>query len=223
MKGSQNHAPSSSDLRYQQLSQLIKRYELGAITHQQFEQIKTEILLGESVPRSLQPSRIELIVATYSKLGEIQASMENLLERSASPRHGIIDGALILKSSTGAVRIRSIAGLSRARDTGVSPVFISLCSLLFPVGAFQIDSSGVGWDEALDYMERRGVKDVELRDFGGGLPRSSQSISILYWSFGADEIAGAFRGFDHFARRILTDVVADALTDLLSNSTSAER
>jgi hypothetical protein len=218
LNGDQNHMPESPDPRYEHLSKLLTRYELGSITHEQFERSKKEILLGETSSQLLQSPRIELIVATFATLSQLQPSLDSLIDYADSSPRGIIDGALIFKSSNGSVRVRSIAGLTRTRQPGVSSVILPVCSLLFPIDTIQVDWSGNEWQEIVDYMGRRGIADDDLRHFGEGLRRRSKSIAVVYWSDLADELAGVIHGFDDFARRIFANSVADALTEILNDT-----
>jgi len=215
LNGSHNEPSEAPNERYLQLSQLVQQYELGAVSHRQFERIKKGILLGETLSPDLRSPRMEMIVATYSQPDHVETSLESVLTLSKESEDAIIDGALLLRSRSAPVRIRSIAGLTRTPETGGMSVIICLCSLLFAPGAIQVDSNQAGWSESIGHMARHGIADTGLRKLGEGLPSGSQSISVVYWSSKADEIASAFLGFDDFARRILDDVVVDALTEVL--------
>ena len=215
MKGNQNHVRESMDLRYERLSELVKSYEIGSITQKQFELQKREILLGEVGPYRHHASSIELIVTTYSNLDHLESSVNDLLALPDTARQGIIDGAMILKTTQATVRLRSISGLTRSPESRRLPIVVSVASLLFPVESIRVDSAGSGWKEALEYLPRLGVGDADLRRFGDGLRKGSRSLVVLYWSSRADEIAQAFHGFNDFVRRMLDDDIVDALTALL--------
>jgi len=212
---SHNEPPEAPLPRLQRLSQLIERYELGAVTHQEFEQIKKGILLGESHSPSHRSPQTEMIVATYSQSNHLDGSLQRILTLPKESQDAIIDGALLLRARSGTVRIRSIAGLTRTPETNGMSVIICLCSLLFEPRTIQIDSNQAGWSQSLGHMGRHGIVNSSLKKLGEGVPNGSQSISVVYWSSRADEIAASFMGFDDFARRILDDAVVDALTEVL--------
>jgi hypothetical protein len=210
-----NEPPDAPKPRFQRLSELIERYELGAVTHQEFEQLKKDILLGEARSPNVRSPRTEIIVATYSQPDHLDDSVQRILTIPKESQDAIIDGALILRGPSGAVRIRSIARLTRTPETNGMSVIICLCSLLFEPGTIQIDSNQAGWSRSLGHMARRGITNGNLKKLGESIPNGSQSIALVYWSSKADEIAAAFLGFDGFARRILDDAIADALTEVL--------
>lgn len=199
----------ASDQRYQRLSRLVEQYELGRISHWEFEQAKKEILLEQGPLEHQRPAPIEIFVATYSHTAKLGPSLHELRRLAGTHQADIIDAATVTHSHSGRNRVRSLAGISSSNPV----VIIVLCSLLFPIDSIDIEPSSSGWSQWLSYMEQCGIADPILRGLGEALPSGSTSVLVVYKSAVADIAAGAFQGFDSFARRILSDEIIAALQD----------
>lgn len=223
MSGSHSHASNEADPRRQQLAELVEWYELGAVTHEEFERRKQDILLSDAGNQVPARPRAELIVATYLTRDQLQLSLEHLLTLSNAPHEALIDGAVFLRSGTGKVSVRAIAGLTRASDSDKLSVIVCLGGLLLSPEALQVDAAKPGWRESLRYMADLGLADSSLRQLGESVPHGAPSIAVMYWPSTADEIAAAFVGFDSFARRILSEPVVTALGGVLSQTSAEDR
>ncbi len=195
----------SSDSRYERLSRLVEQYELGQVTHVEFEQKKRRILLRQPVLAEPQHITFELLVATFTNMLEQQKSL-HALQAVFLPRRGsIIDAALASSDARAKIHVREIPGMTRS---GSPSVIMCICGMMFPSKSVDAGPPDVDWKDALDFVAQRGIADPVLRSLGSTLPSGSITVLVVYRSSVADVVASAFGGFDSFFRRILKDDIS---------------
>lgn len=216
MDKSRFHLPNSTESRYERLSRLVQQYELGEITHEAFQRAKREVLLGQATHEAPDLVPIELLIAAYSRRPRtgLTPSVEALRAFVEPNGTNVLDAATVSRDYTGTIRIRAIPGLT---GTAAPSVIMTICALLFPKESVRISSVDIAsvWEPTMAFVEVGRVIDPALRNLGDMLAGGSASVLVVYRSTSADDVAGAFRGFDTFARRILSNEVAELLDEAI--------
>lgn len=209
--------------RYERLRLLAELYELGQLSHQEFQRLKAEALLGGDASEPTRRAQIELIIVTYVHLGKLEVSLDRLRALSSTRQARIIDAALVSKHDFSTLRIRGISELTRPILVGRASLIGVVCGLLAPLVWLQAEHVGSHLEPSFSYLAELGIDEPDMRSFGATLPQPSASVIILCWSSMADAVVAQFRGFDHLTRRVLSLDVADALTIMLIDENDASR
>jgi uncharacterized membrane protein len=201
--------------RYERLRLLVERYELGELSHEEFQRLKAETLLGGTVGEATRRAQIELIIVTYLSLNVLERALDELRSLPAQHQAPIIDAALAGKHDATELRIQGISGLTRPVRDDRASLIGAACGLLAPPLWLQAEHAGSRLAPSFSYLADLGINELDMRSFGASLPQRSTSVILLCWSSKADSIAVLFHGFDRLTRRVLGEDIAAALTVLL--------
>lgn len=201
--------------RYERLRLLAERYELGELSHHEYQRLKAETLAGGVSDESARHAQLELIVVTYTNLDQLERSLNALRTLPTRRRAPVIDAALATKHDASDLRVQGISELTRPVRDDRASLIGAACGLLAPLVWLQAEHAGSRLEPSFSYLADLGINELDMRSFGATLPTRSASVLLLCWSSMADDVAALFHGFDRLTRRVLTEDVADALTILL--------
>lgn len=219
MVDDRNVLASSQDPRFEALRRLGLRYELGELSDDEYKQLKREILYGATPDAGVQVARIELYVATFTRLGQLDAALERLRIHGSDRRRPTIDTVMVRKLATGALRIRVHHDLTRPLLTGHVSVAGAACGLLFPLEPLLAGHAGTPLASSFDALAAPEPERTRLRAIGRDLAPGSTSIVAVCWSSARESVMAGLRTAERVERHVFGAEIATALTTILSAST----
>lgn len=208
----------ASHTRYEHLRRIVRRYELGELTDGEFKYLKRQLLHGQVPAEEDLASRIVLLLAGYSSLAALHASLEGVRSLPRTTRTRIIDAAITDRHADGFIQVRAIADISKMPDPQGISIAGAVCGLLFPADVLREGQHTRALNRSFGALNWNRVVQHELRAAGHEIAPRMSAILLLCWPAAADAVAAELHGYDTLKRTMLHDDVSDAIVAILADA-----